>query len=41
MCKITIGICDCYNNDEEEIDDFEKYLYNKLEEISQNLGYYD
>lgn len=40
MCKITIGICDCYNNDEEEIDNFEKYLYNKLEEISQNLGYY-
>ena len=40
MCKITIGTCAGYNNDKEEIDDFEKYLYNKLEEISQNLGYY-
>ena len=40
LAKINIGICEGYNNDIEVVDDFEDYLYNKLEEISNSIDYY-
>lgn len=38
--KICIGVCEGYNNDEEEIDDFEEYLQKKLEDLSEKLGFF-
>lgn len=38
--KICMGICEGYDNKNEEVKDFEKYLQNKLEKIAEDLGFY-
>lgn len=38
--KINIGVCAGYNNSNEEVDNFESYLYQKLEKISEELGFF-
>lgn len=38
--KINIGVCEGYNNTEEQVNDFASYLQIKLEDISKELGFY-
>lgn len=38
--KINLGVCAGYNNDNEEVDDFENYLQKRLEKLSEELGFY-